>query len=59
MVRTGSQLRLSALTLLRNAYAQGLTDAAALDFAVAAMGAEYRALIEGVWAKHFRLMGPT
>ena len=48
----------SALTLLRNAFAQGWTNEAMMvDFAAAALGEENRALVQRVWDRHFKIMG--
>lgn len=48
----------SALRLIRNAFAQGLDDAACVDFATAALGEEHRATVQRVFDRHFKIMGP-
>lgn len=58
MTRSLAQKEASALTLLRNAFAQGLTsEAMMVDFAAAALGEENRALVQRVWDRHFKIMG--
>ena len=52
-----ARLEASALTLLRNAAAQGLDDDACIAFAVAAMGREHEPLIGRVWARGFKIYG--
>ena len=58
-VRSRAQLEQSALRLLRNAIAQpGVTDDAAIAFAVAALGKEHAGLVARVWARHFTTTEP-
>ena len=54
-MRSFARLEQSAVTLLRNAFAQGADDDAAIDFATAAMGAEHRPLIGRALARHFKI----
>lgn len=59
IVRSRAQLEASALKLLRNAMSQpGVTDDAALAFAVSAMGTENAGIVARVWAKHFTTTEP-
>ena len=59
ITRSLAQKEASALTLLRNAFAQGWTsEAMMVDFATAALGEEHRPLVQKVWDKHFRTMEP-
>lgn len=59
ITRSLAQKEASALTLMRNAFAQGWTsEAMMVDFAAAALGEENRALVQRVWDKHFRTMEP-
>jgi hypothetical protein len=59
IVRSRAQLEASALRLLRNAMSQpGMTDDAAIAFAVAAMGKENAGIVARVWAKHFTTTEP-
>lgn len=60
MVRSLAQQEAAALQLIRNAYAVDYTsDALAVDFAVAALGEDSRALVERVFADKFKIAGPT
>lgn len=59
MTRSLVQKEASALQLLRNGYAQGLSDDACLAWVIAAMGKEHDALIRRVWAKHFLVAVPV
>lgn len=59
ITRSIAQKEASALTLLRNAFAQGWSsEAMMVDFATAALGEENRALVQRVWDRHFRTMEP-
>lgn len=49
-----AQKEASALTLLRNGYAQGLSDADCIAWVTAAMGQEHAGLIGRVWEKRFK-----
>lgn len=58
ITRSLAQKEASALTLLRNAFAQGWSsEAMMVDFATAALGEENRALVQRVWDRHFKIMG--
>ena len=59
IVRSRAQLEASARQLLRNAIAQpGVTDDAAIAFAVAALGKEHAGLVARVWAREFKTYDP-
>jgi hypothetical protein len=58
-VRSRAQIEESVLRLLRNAMSQpGVTDDAAIAFAVSAMGKEHAGIVARVWAKHFTTTEP-
>ena len=58
MTRSLAQLERTALNLLRQAFALGWeTDDLMIDFAVDAMGEEYRPLIGRVHARAFKIHG--
>lgn len=58
MIRSRTQKEASAYRMLQNAYTSGLKDDAAIDFAVAAMGEDSRALIARVHTAEFRIAWP-
>lgn len=60
MTRSRSQLEQTARMMIRQAYAMGWnTDDLVIDYAVAAMGAEYRPLIGRVFARDFKIYPPN
>ena len=59
MVRSLAQQEQAARQLLRNAFATGCDDDAAIDFAASAMGEDARPLIGRVLARDFKIAGPV
>lgn len=59
MTRSLAQREQSARQLLRNAFAQGLTDDAAVDFVASALGQDERPLIGRVLAREFKTTDPV
>lgn len=59
MVRYLAQQEQAARQLLRNAFATGCDDEAAIDFAASAMGQNDRPVIVRVLARDFKIAGPA